>query len=330
MMNGGTVMRVFTGIFLLSAILAGSASAADPQKYPERPMRLLVPYAPGGVTDVAARTVALKLTERLGWRIVVDNRPGASGFIALETAANAQRDGYTLLAATVGEFAINPAIYSQVPYDLDRDFTPITMLSDSPLVVVANIKSPIRTYQDLVAAAKSKPGQLAWASAGTGTANHLAGEWLAMAAGIKLNHVPYKGGGPAATAIAAGEVEIGVVSIAGAVPHLQANRLRVVGLTTQERTPLTPNWATAKEGGIPGLDATIWVGLLAPKGVPRPIIRKLYSEVAAVLELPDVRERFATTGAVTVGMPPAEFHTRIKKDAARFREVAQAAGVKVR
>lgn len=327
-MNGGKTMRVLTRV-LLVAILMASASVTSAQEYPTKPIRVLVPFAPGGVTDVAARIVTLKLTERLGWLLVVDNRPGASGFIAVNIAAKAEPDGYTLLFATVGEFAINPAIFSTVPYDLERDFTPITMVSDSPLVVIANSQSPIRTYKDLIARAKSEPGKLAYASAGIGTANHLAGEWLAMAAGIKLLHVPYKGGAPAATAVAAGEPMIGVVSIAGALPHLDAKRVRVVGLTTQERSALKPEWASAREGGIPELDATIWVGLLAPKGVPRRIITRLYSEIAKVLELPDVRERFADTGAVTVGMPPTDFHARIKKDAERYKKIAQAAGVKV-
>ncbi|MBM3358032.1 MAG: tripartite tricarboxylate transporter substrate binding protein [Betaproteobacteria bacterium] len=320
-------MRMMTRV-LLVALFAASASAAYAQEYPTKPIRVLVTFAPGGVTDVAARLVTLKLTETLGWRFVVDNRPGASGFIAVGIAAKAEPDGYTLLMAAVGEFAINPAIFSKIPYDLDRDFTPITMVSESPLVMVAHIEAPIRTYQDLIARAKSEPGRLAYASAGNGSPNHLAGEWLATATGIKLVHVPYKGGAPAAGAVAGGEVMIGVVSIAAALSHLKAGRIRVIGLTTQGRSALTPEWSSAKEGGVPGLDATIWVGLFAPKGVPKPIIAKLYSEIAKVLKMPDVRERFAVTGAETVGMRSTDFHARIKADAERYKKIAQAAGLK--
>jgi tripartite-type tricarboxylate transporter receptor subunit TctC len=320
-------MRAMTRA-LFAALFAAVAASAYAQEYPTKPIRVLVTFAPGGVTDVAARLVTQKMTETLGWRFVVDNRPGASGFIAVGTAAKAEPDGYTLLAAAVGEFAINPAIFSKVPYDLDRDFAPITMLSISPLVVVANNEAPIRTYQDLVARAKSEPGRIAFASAGNGSPNHLAGEWLASATGIKLVHVPFKGGAPAAGAVAGGEVMIGVVSIAAALTHLNAGRIRVIGLTTQERSALTPGWPSAKDGGIPQLDATIWVGLFAPKGVPKQIIAKLYSEVAKVLKMPDIRERFTVTGAETVGMRPSDFHARIKADAERYRKIAQAAGIK--
>jgi tripartite-type tricarboxylate transporter receptor subunit TctC len=325
-MNGGT-MHAFVRILFVSLFALGCASTrAD--EYPSKPIRLIVPFSAGGVVDVSARIVAEKLNERLGWQFVIDNRPGGNGFIAVGLAQKAKSDGYTLLMASMGEFVVNPAIFPTIPYQL-QDFTPITMVSNSPLLVVVNSKSPINTFQDLISAAKARPEQIGWASAGNGTANHIAGEWLAMAAGIKLLHVPYKGGAPAGTAVASGDVPIGVVSIPGVLHHLKAGRVKVLGLTTAKRSALAPDWGTAQESGISGVDASIWVGLLAPKGVPKPIVDRIYAEVSKVLELPDLRERFAVTGAEAMKLGPADFEARIKSDAVRYKRVAQSANIKV-
>ena len=316
-------MRALTAI-VLSVLLVGGAMAQD---YPSRPIRVLVPFAQGGVVDTSTRILTNKLTERLGWQFVVDNRPGGNGFIAVQLAAKGAPDGYTLLSAHTGEFAVNPAIFKKVPYDLERDFVPITMLSDAPMAVVVGAKSPIGSFKDFVALAKSKPGQITYGSPGTGSINQLATEWLASAAGVKLLHVPYKGGAPAVSATAAGEVMVTVAGIPGVLPHLQAGRVKVIGITTAKRSAHA-NYPTPQEGGISGVDASIWVGLFAPKGTPKPIINRLYKETVEALKLAEVKERYGTIGAAeTVGMPPSEFLARIQRDLARYREVVKSVGI---
>jgi tripartite-type tricarboxylate transporter receptor subunit TctC len=317
------MIRVLTK-FVLAMSLALPAWA---QEYPTKPVRVLVPFAPGGVVDTSTRILTNKLTERLGWQFVVDNRPGGNGFIAVTIAARGAPDGYTLLSAHTGEFAVNPAIFKNVPYDLDRDFTPITMLSDAPMAIVVNAKSPINSVKDLVATARAKPGQVTYGSPGTGAVNHLATEWLAHAAGVKLLHVPYKGGAPAVAATAAGEVMMTIAGIPGVLPHLQAGRVKVIGITTAKRSPHA-NFPTPEEGGVRGVDASIWVGLFAPKGTPKAVVNRLFKETVEVLKLPDVKERYGTVGgAETIGMPPAEFAARVKKDAERYRKIVQAVGI---
>ncbi len=316
--------RLFTWLFALALLL----SAAQAQDYPAKPIRMLIPQAPGGAQDTTARILSLKLTERLGWQFVVDNRPGGNGFIGVSAAAKSAPDGYTLLMAHTGEFAVNPALFANVPYDLERDFIPITMVADAPMLYLANARAPFNTFKELVAQAKAKPGQIAYSSAGPGSINHLAGEWLALAAGINLLHVPYKGGAAAAAAVAIGDVAVGVASIPGALPHLQAGRIRVIGVTTAKRTSAGPDWSTPQEGGIPDVDVSIWVGLFAPKGVPKSIIDRLNAEVRRTLDLPDVRARYAELGSETAGMSPAAFLERIKKDAERYKAVVKAAGIK--
>jgi len=303
-------------------------AAAHAQDYPNKPIRVLVPFAPGGVVDTSTRILATKLTERLGWNFVIDNRPGGNGFIAVGIAAKAPADGYTLLSAHTGEFAVNPAVFKNVPYDLDRDFTAITMLSDAAMAVVVSTASGITSFKDLIAQAKAKPGQITYGSPGTGSVNHLAGEWLASAAGIKLLHVPYKGGAPAVAATVGGDVMLTVAGIPGVAPHLKSGRIRVIGVTTAKRSPHGPEWMSPQEAGISGVDASIWVGIFATKGVPKPVVDKLYAEIATTLKSPEVRERYATiAGADAIGMPPAQFHARVKRDLEIYRKIVQQVGL---
>ena len=318
------MIRILTSL-ALALPLAFTAAAQD---YPKKPIRVLVPYAPGGVVDTTTRIVTNKITEQLGWRIVVDNRTGGNGFIAVGIAARSAPDGYTILSAHTGEFAVSPFVFKDVPFELDRDFTAVVMLSDAPVLVVVNSQSPINSFKDLVAAAKAKPGQVSFGSPGTGSVNHLASEWLAVAAGVKMLHVPYKGGAPAVTAVATNEVVWTIAGLPGVTPHLQAKRVKVLGITTAKRTAQTRDWPTAQEGGIPNVDASIWVGFFVPKGTPKNIINKLYSVSADMLKFPDVKERFATVGgAEAIGMPPAEFHARVKQDAVRYKKVVQEVGI---
>jgi tripartite-type tricarboxylate transporter receptor subunit TctC len=231
--------------------------------------------------------------------------------------------------AHTGEFAVNPALFANVPYELERDFVPITMVSDAPMLYLANINAPFNTFQELVTQAKAKPGSISFASAGNGSINHLAGEWLALAAKIKLLHVPYKGGAPAATAVASGDVHFGVMAVPGATPHLKSGRAKVIGVTTARKSPLDPNWATPRDAGIPDLDASIWVGLFAPKGTSAQTVERLNSEVRRTLEQPEVQKRFVeSAGAEALAMSSADFLTRIRRDAERYKAVVKAAGVK--
>jgi tripartite-type tricarboxylate transporter receptor subunit TctC len=313
---------------LLLAVLLGS-SIAHSQDYPNKPIRMLVPFAPGGAVDTTARVLAQAMESRVKWNFIVENRPGGNGFIATTAVAKSAPDGYTLLMAHTGEFAVNPALFDNVPYELERDFMPITMVSDSPMLYLATAKAPFNTFQELVAQAKAKPGSISFGSAGNGSINHLAGEWLAQAAGIQLLHVPYKGGAPAAAAVAAGDVHFGVMAAPGAMPHIKSGRGKVIGITTAKKSPLDPSWATPRDAGIPDLDASIWVGLFAPKGTPQAIVDRINHEVRETLKLPEVQKRFVeSAGGEAVGMTQAEFLARIKADAERYKRVVQKAGVK--
>ena len=314
---------------LIAGLMLMAAFAVHGQDYPSKPIRILVPFAPGGAVDTTARVLAQAMTQRLNWQFVIENRPGGNGFIATTAVAKSAPDGYTLLMAHTGEFAVNPALFDNVPYDLERDFVPITMVSDAPMLYLANANAPFNNFGELVAAAKAKPGSITFGSAGNGSINHLAGEWLAQAAGIQLLHVPYKGGAPAAAAVAAGDVHFGEMAAPGAIPHIKSGRGKVIGITTAKKSPLDPSWATPRDAGIPDLDASIWVGLFAPKGTPQPVVDRINQEVRSTLAQPDVQKRFVeSAGAEAVGMTPAEFLVRIKSDAERYKRVVQQAGVK--
>jgi tripartite-type tricarboxylate transporter receptor subunit TctC len=314
---------------LLAAAVLMAGVAVQAQDYPAKPIRMLVPFAPGGAVDTTARVLAQAMQQRVNWQFVVENRPGGNGFIATTAVAKSPADGYTLLMAHTGEFAVNPALFDNIPYELERDFVAITMVSDAPMLYLANANAPFNTFGELVAQAKAKPGSISFGSAGNGSINHLAGEWLAQAAGIQLLHVPYKGGAPAAAAVAAGDVHFGVMAAPGAIPHIKSGRGKVIGITTAKKSPLDPSWATPRDAGIPDLDASIWVGLFAPKGTPQPVVERINAEVRKTLEIPEVRKRFVESGgAEAVGMTSAEFLARIKADAERYKRVVQKAGVK--
>jgi tripartite-type tricarboxylate transporter receptor subunit TctC len=320
------MMKYLLSGLLLTLPLALPVQAQD---YPTRPIRVLVPFAPGGVVDTSARIVTSKITEALGWHFVVDNRPGANGFIAVGAAAKANPDGHTLLAAHTGEFAVNPAMFKSMPYDYERDFLPVIMVSDAPMLVVVNIQSPISSLKELIAAARAKPGAVTFGSPGAGSVNHMASEWLAAAAGVKMLHVPYKGGAPAVGAVATNEVVFTVAGLPGVNPHLQGKRVKVIGVTTAKRSPQVPDYPTAQEAGIPGVDASIWVGLFVPKGTPAPVISKLYAASADALRRAEVKERLAVVGgAEAVATAGAAFNARITSDIERYRKVAQQVGIK--
>jgi tripartite-type tricarboxylate transporter receptor subunit TctC len=321
-------MRVVAG--LLCALLAVvNGSPAQAQSYPTKPVRLIVPYAPGGFADVAARIVAERLQQRLGQQVIVENRSGGNGFIGTTAGAKAAPDGYTLLVAHTGEFAVSPAVFKDIPFELERDFESITMISTAPLLVAANAKSPIQSIPDLIAAAKTKPNAVGMGTPGTASINHLAGEWFADAAGIKLLHVPYKGGAPAGVAVAAGEVPMGIMAISSVMAQIQAGRVKPLAVTTAKRSTQFKEWPTLQEvGNVRDVDASIWTGLFAPKGTPKPILDRLHAEMVAILAMPEVREKFAQGGADTGGMSSAEFVAIIKREAAAYKSIVEKANIK--
>jgi len=288
-----------------------------------------VSFAPGGVVDTSTRIVTSKITEALGWQFVVDNRPGANGFIGAAAAAKANADGYTLLSAHTGEFAVNPVMFKSLPYDPEKSFLPVIMLSDAPMLIVVNIQSPINSIKDLIAAARAKPGTVTFGSPGTGSVNHMASEWLAAASGVKMVHVPYKGGAPAVVAVATNDVTFTIAGMPGVSPHLQSKRVKVLGITTAKRSPLWPDYVTAQEMGVAGVDASIWVGFFVPRDTPAATINKIYNASADVLKRPEVKERLAVVGgAEAVATASAAFNTRIASDIERYKKVAQQVGIK--
>jgi tripartite-type tricarboxylate transporter receptor subunit TctC len=320
-------MRVVGLLCALLAIICGSPAQA--QSYPTKPIRIIVPYAPGGFADVAARIVAEKLQQRLGQQVIVENRSGGNGFIGTTAGAKAAADGYTLLTAHTGEFAVSPAVFKDIPFELERDFESITMISIAPLLVAANAKGPIQSIPDLIAAAKAKPNAIGMGTPGTASINHLAGEWFADAAGIKLLHVPYKGGAPAGVAVAAGEVPMGVMAISSVMAQIQAGRVKPLAVTTAKRSAQFKDWPTLQEvGSVTNVDASIWTGLFAPKGTPKAILDRLHTEMVAILAMPDVREKFAQGGADTGGMSSAEFVAIIKREAAAYKAIVEKANIK--
>jgi tripartite-type tricarboxylate transporter receptor subunit TctC len=311
--------RLVLSLLIAAALACIRPASAD--DYPSRSIRILVPYAPGGVSDIAARIVGQKLTETLGQQVYVENRPGGNGFIALMATVRAPPDGYTLVVGTIGEFTINPALYKDIPYHVERDLTPVAMLSDTPLVLAANGEVSYKSVSDVIAAAKVKPDAIGVASPGTGSFNHITIAQIGLRAGVKLLHVPYRGGAPAAAAVAAGDVPLGVLAISSAVPFLQSRRIRVLAITAARRSSFNHEWPTLAEEGVPDVDASNWVGVFAPKEVKKSIVEKLHDEIQKILMMPDVREHFAVGGAETTPMSVVDFEARVKSDTARFKSL---------
>lgn len=327
-------MRRFVTLFVasflaFSVVSAASVAPVGAETYPSRQIRIFVPYAPGGVSDIAARLVGQKLSDALGQAVIVENRVGGNGVVAISAMVRAPADGYTLIVGTIGEFAINPALYKDFAYEVGRDMRPVAMLSDTPLVLAANGDAPYHSIKEVIAAAKAKPDAIGTSSPGAGTFNHIVIEQLGLRAGIKLLHVPYRGGAPAAAAVAAGDVPLSVLAISSAVPFLQSGRIRVLAVTTAKRSSFNPDWKTLEEEGVPDLNASNWVGMFAAKDVPDPIVEKLHDEIQKILAMPEIRERFAVGGAETTPMSIADFDARIKVDAASFKKIVAEAGIHV-
>jgi tripartite-type tricarboxylate transporter receptor subunit TctC len=310
------------------ALVVFCAPPAQAQNYPAKPIHILVPYAPGGISDIASRIVGAKLTEAWGQQVLVENRPGGNGFIAMAAAAKAAPDGYTMVMATGGDVAINPAMFKEMPYDVERDLAPIAMVSDAPLVLAAHGGAPYNSVADVIAAAKAQPGRISVATPGNGSINQIVLEWMALNTGARFQHIPYKGGAPAAAALAAGDIPLGILASSSVAPHVKSGRVRVLAVTMGKRSTLNPEWPTLQQEGVKEVDASNWTALFAPKATPQPVIDRLNAEVVKILHMPDVKERFAGGGVDTIPSSAAELDARVKQEAERFRAIVQKANIR--
>ncbi|HEY2754889.1 MAG TPA: tripartite tricarboxylate transporter substrate binding protein [Pseudolabrys sp.] len=318
---------MFRAITAAATILVALAASVHAQTFPNRPVRILVPYEPGGITDIAARLVGAKLTEYWGQQVVVENRPGGNGLIAMTAAVRAAPDGYTLVMASGGDVAMNPALLKTMPYDVERDLIPISGVSDAPIVLAANSASPFKSVSDVVAVAKADPGSVNVGTPGVGSITHLVLEWLALSAGTKFQNVPFKGGGPAVQALVSGVVPLGILASSSVAPHVKSGTLRVLGVTAAKRSALNPEWPTLQEQGVPDVNASNWTALFAPKGTPQAIVDKLNADVVKALDSPDVKERFASGGVQVIPSTTGELATRMKTELAAFRTVIAKSGM---
>jgi tripartite-type tricarboxylate transporter receptor subunit TctC len=303
----------------------GHATAAD-TSYPSRPIRIVDPFPPGGPSDIVGRSLSQKLTEAFGQTVVIDNRGGASGIVGCEIVANAPPDGYTLLLGPSGALTIQPTINPKMPFDPQRDFATVTQLTSGPQVIAVHPSVPAKTVQELVALAKAKPGQLNYASGGSGTANHLAAEIFKLAAGVDIVHIPYKGTGPAMTSVLSGEAQMIVSSLLPALPHVKSGKLRALAVTSSSRTAAVPDVPTAAESGLPKFETSSWHGILVPAKTPRAVVTRLHDAIYKVLHLPDVRERLTSQGLNVVASTPQEFAGFIKAETAKYARVIKQLG----
>ncbi len=313
---------------IISVITAFTAGPALAQKYPDKPIKLIIPFPAGGATDVMSRILAEKLSTRLGQQVIAENKPGAGTMLASEYVAKAPPDGYTLLMAA-SSLVIAPSMYAQVNYDPIRDFTPVTQVAALVHLVVVNPALPVNSIQELIAYLKAHPGKVSYGSTGSGTSTHLEAELFKKMAGVEMTHIPYKGSTPALTDLVGGQTTVMIDPIASSKPFLETGRLRAIAVTTAQRSPSAPELPTVAESGLPGYEAMPWLGIVAPAGTPKPIVDRIYQEVSAVLKLPEVKERFKSLGLDIIGNTPAQFETFIKQDQRKWAQVIKDSGAKV-
>ncbi len=304
-----------------------SAPAVLAQKYPEKAVRIVVPFAAGGGTDIIARIIAQKLADDWGRNVVVDNRPGGGTVIGSELVARSTPDGYTLLL-TANPHSSNPALLAKLPYDTARDFSAVTMTASAPLLLVVHPTVPARTVQELIAYAKARPNPPTYASSGNGGPQHLAGELFKYMTGVAILHVPYKGGAPALTDLLGGQVQLSFASLLTSLPHIRAGRLRALGLTSSQRLETNPEIPTVAEAGVPGFEYLTWYGVFAPGGTSRLLVAKIQQDMARVLTSPEVKERLARDGVQAVGNKPGEFAAFIKQEIEKVTKLIRMAGIK--
>jgi len=314
---------------LLLSLAAASALAQAPAGYPNRPLRWVVPFPPGGSADIMARIVGQELAKALGQQVVIENRAGASAIVGSEYVAKSAPDGYTLLQGNVSQMTIHPSLYPKLPYDPIRDFAPVTVLGVVTSVLVTTPSLPVASVKDLIALAKKRPGQLNFTSSGAGASTHLTGELLKQRAGIDMTHVNYKGSGPALTDVMAGFVEIMFENLPSALPFIKTGKLKVLAVTGKDRSPILKDIPTLAESGFPGFDMVSWQAVVVPAATPRPIVEKLNTELARVLKTPDMKEKMFGLGTEVVANTPDQFAQYLREESVKWSKIVRDAGIKL-
>ena len=313
----------------IAAVSLLGASAATADNYPSKPIRIVAPSTPGDAPDVIARLVAERLSSAVGQQVFVENHPGAGGVVGSDIVAKAAPDGYTLIIGNAGSHGINASVYSKLPYDIQRDFAPVSQIAIAPNIMVVNPELPVKNVKEFIAYAKARPGALNYASGGNGSSAHMSMELFKSMAGIDLLHVPYKGSSPALTDVITGQVSAMIVNMPPAVPFVKAGKLRALAVTTRSRSPLLPEVPTVAESGLPGYETVAWFGILAPAATPKDIINRLSEEIAKIARSPAMRERLTSLGAEAVGGTPEEFAAVIARYIAKWTPLAKSVGIKV-
>ncbi|MNS62335.1 Tripartite tricarboxylate transporter family receptor [compost metagenome] len=318
------IARVLSGLALVC--VAGLSAA---QGYPDKPIRLIVPFPPGGGTDVLAREAALKVAKNTGWNIVTENRPGSGGNIGVDNVAKSAPDGYSLVLGQTSNLAINPTLYAKLPYDPEKDLTAIGLIADAPLVLVVPANSPLKSFDDMIAAARAKPELLTYASSGNGTVAHLAAVQLQNAAGIKLTHIPYKGAAQASNDLIGGQIDMYLSSVPTLIGHIRNGKMRALAVTAAQRASDLPDVPTIAERGYPGFEAVTWFGLAAPAGVPKEIVQRLNAEFNKALQTSDLSQKYQEQGARVLTGTPEEFAKLIHDDRIRWGKIVKDSGARV-
>jgi len=316
-------------VVIVSVVLAAMPSLATAQAYPAKPIRWISPWPAGGANDIFSRAIGQKIGESLGQQVLVDNRPGAAGTIGSDIAAKAPADGYTLVMGSSPTHAIAPALYPALPYDPLRDFSAVTLVGSVPNVLVLHPSVPAKTVKEFIAVAKARPGKLNFASTGNGTSQHLSAELFKFMAGLDMVHIPYKGTAPALTELVAGQVDLAFENMPALIPHIQAGRLRALAVTTTKRSAVMPELPTIAEAALPGYDASVWFGVFAPAGTPRPVVERLHGEILKALQTQDLKSRMVAMGTDVSGMGPDDFSAYVRKEIPKWANLVKAAGVKV-
>jgi tripartite-type tricarboxylate transporter receptor subunit TctC len=314
-------------LLVLLVTACGFTASATAQVFPAKPIRLIVPYAPGGSADILARTIGAKLGERLGQPVVIDHRPGAGTVIGTDATAKSAPDGYTVMLGTISTHAINPAFNSKLPFDPVRDFTPISLVASIPFVMLVHPSVQAKTVQEFIALARSQPGKINYSSAGNGTSNHLAGELLKSLTGIQIVHVPYKGSAPALTDLLGGQVSLMFDLALTAIPHLKSGAARGLAVTSKQRSPVVPLPPVAES--VPSYEIVSWFGIIGPAGIPAPVVQRLNADLVNVMQQTDVRERLASQGADALSSTPEQYSAYLKEEIAKWAKVVKASGMKV-
>jgi tripartite-type tricarboxylate transporter receptor subunit TctC len=316
--------------YIAGALLMWSATCAcAAESFPSRPLRLIVPFPPGGGTDIMARMVGQRLNDAFGVQVVVDNRGGAAGIIGTELAAKANPDGHTMMIGSVSTICINASLHKKLPFDTEKDLAPVSLVASTPSMLVVGNAVAAKSVKELIALARARPGQLHYASPGSGSSAHLGGELFRQAAGIDIQHVPYKGTGPAVTDLVSGQVTMFITNMPSVLPMIKANRLRALAVTSSQRSALMPELPTVAESGIPGFEVIVWYGLFAPAATPRPIIVRVNQEVRKMSDMQDVKDRLALQGAEVLSSTPEELAKRVRADLVKWGKIVKASGARV-